>query len=176
MTTIGADKDGAYSTCEVIPEADVKAKSAYIAKEDALFILPKLQNRRDPAVGDEHPITRDAHFTKHTLSSFALSLDWTKDPSSAEVFRSSHTWEPPVGKTGESRQGPMNGSICLTWEQRDVSFVCNALPCFQRIWDAAGNARSHIGMSWTKSENRQCKWTTEMICSTERNVHQSMRS
>ena len=25
MTTIGADKEGAYSTCEVIPEADVKA-------------------------------------------------------------------------------------------------------------------------------------------------------
>ena len=86
-TTIGADKDGAYSTCEAIPEADVKAKSAYIAKEDLLLTLPKLQNRRDPAVGSEHPITGDAHFIKDTLSSNAFSLDWTKDPSSAEVFR-----------------------------------------------------------------------------------------
>ena len=68
MTTIGADKDGAYSTCEVIPEDDVKAKSAYIAKEDPLSTLPKLQNGRDPAVGSEHPTTGDAHFTKHTLS------------------------------------------------------------------------------------------------------------
>ena len=86
-TTICADKDGAYSTCEIIPEADVKAKSAYIAREAPLFILRKLQSGRDPAVGSERPITGDAHFTKHSLSSNALSLDWTRDPSSAKVFR-----------------------------------------------------------------------------------------
>ena len=74
MTTIGADREEAYSTCEVIPESDVKAKSAYIAKEDPLQTLPKRQNGRDPAVGSEHPVTGDAHFTKNTLSSNALNL------------------------------------------------------------------------------------------------------
>ena len=97
MKTIGADREGAYATYEVIPESDVKAKSAYIAKEDPLLTLPELQNGRDPAVGSGHPVTGDAHFTKHTLSNNALSLDWTQDPKSAEVFKESHTWEPPVG-------------------------------------------------------------------------------
>ena len=87
MKTIGADKEKAYAAYEVVPESDVKAKSAYIAKEDPLLTLPKLQNGKDPAVGSEHPVAGDAHFTKHTLSSNALSLDWTQDPKSAEVFR-----------------------------------------------------------------------------------------
>jgi hypothetical protein len=85
MKTIGADREGAYAAYEVIPESDVKAKSAYIAKEDPLLTLPKLQNGRDPELGSEHPATGDAHFTKHTLSSNALGLNWQQDPKSAEV-------------------------------------------------------------------------------------------
>ena len=96
MTTIGADKEGAYSTCEVIPEADVKAKSAYVAKEDPLLTLPELHNGRHPALGREHYTTGDAPFTKHTLSSNALSLDWMKDENRLKVFTESHTLEPPT--------------------------------------------------------------------------------
>ena len=86
MKTIGADREGAYATYEVVPESDVKADSAYIAKENPLLTLPKLQNGRGPELGCEHPVTGDAHFTKHTLSSNALSLNLQQDLKSAEVF------------------------------------------------------------------------------------------
>ena len=89
MATIGADKEGAYSTCEVIPEADVKAKSAYVAKEDPLLTLPKLHNERDPVLGKDHQTTGDAHFTKHAISSHAISLDWMTDKNSLNVFQES---------------------------------------------------------------------------------------
>ena len=87
VTTIGADKEQAFSSCDDIPEADVKAKSAYVAKEDPLLTLPKLHNERDPVPGKEHQTTGDAHFTKHTLSSHAISLDWITDKNSLNVFQ-----------------------------------------------------------------------------------------
>ena len=48
MKTTGADREGAYSTYEVIPESDVKAKSAYIAKEDPLLTLPNFRMEETP--------------------------------------------------------------------------------------------------------------------------------
>ena len=43
-TTIGADKDGAYSTDNVTPESDIQSKAAFEAKEDLLSMLPKLND------------------------------------------------------------------------------------------------------------------------------------
>ena len=44
VTTVGADKEGAYSSCDVIPEADVRSRSAVEAEEDPLSILHKFHN------------------------------------------------------------------------------------------------------------------------------------
>ena len=48
MKTIGADRQGAYAAYEVIPESDVKAKSAYIAKEDPLLTYPSFRMEETP--------------------------------------------------------------------------------------------------------------------------------
>ena len=46
VTTIGADKEGAYSSCNAIPEADVRSRSAVEAKEDPLLTLPQTPQRK----------------------------------------------------------------------------------------------------------------------------------
>ena len=43
-TTIGADKEGAYSTDNVIPDVDFQSKSTFEATEDFHSIRPKLKN------------------------------------------------------------------------------------------------------------------------------------
>ena len=91
MTAIGADKEGAHSSRDVIPEADAKSKPAYVAKEDPLLTVPKLHNERDPESGEENQTTGDAFFFKHTLSNRVISLDWMTDENSLNVFQQSHT-------------------------------------------------------------------------------------
>ena len=167
MQTIGADREGAYATHEVIPESDVMAKSAYIAKKDPLLTLPKLQSQemrisqstRCPAM---HSVLTGSRIRK--VQKFSINLTNGNRPLTEE-------WG-----GGESSQDPMNGSICLTWEQRDASYAYNDLRRFPRILDAAEDVRSRIGMNWTKSESRQCRWATEMMISTERSYPQLMHS
>ena len=45
--------------------------------------------------GGENQTTGDAHFTKRTLSSHVISLDWMTDENSLNVFQQSQAWEAP---------------------------------------------------------------------------------
>ena len=74
--TIGADKDGAYSTDDVIPEIDIKAKSTFEAEEIFLMMLPTLEDKRNLGLGEEHQETGDAHSTRQTMTNGCISLDW----------------------------------------------------------------------------------------------------
>ena len=77
-TTIGADKDEAYFTDNIIQEKDIRAKSTVEVEKDFLAILPKLENDRNHDPGEENQCTGDAHFTWQPLTNGCVSHNWLK--------------------------------------------------------------------------------------------------
>ena len=148
-TTMGADKDGAYSTDNVIQEIDIKAKSTVEVEEDFLMMLPKLENNRHPGPGEEHQPTGDAHFTCQTMRNRCICFNWLTDKTSSAIFHRSHVWGVDDESIGRLKLKPRPDEyIELFDEAAKECILC--LLCLGRLSEDLGCCNSCKILHWNE--------------------------